>query len=95
MLTNADKMNGPVLVRIFSWGLISPPQLINLNNDVAMRETREHKPEIDKEIILKRLNKTNSPHKSSKTPLPQTIHSNNPKKIAALYKIIEIRMENS
>ena len=33
-------MNGVVSVKIFSWGLESPPQVLNLNQGVAMCETR-------------------------------------------------------
>lgn len=33
-------INGVLSVRIVLWGLESPPQVLNLNQDVAMYETR-------------------------------------------------------
>ena len=33
-------MNGVLSVKIFSWGLESPPQVLNLNQGVAMCEKR-------------------------------------------------------
>ena len=33
-------MNGVLSVRTFSWGLESSPQILNLNQGVAMLETR-------------------------------------------------------